>query len=55
MVYCAIAPPDPPQPIVCLGGPTVSMNRSFTIISVSAETTPLQLLPNTLSEDEATA
>ena len=31
------------------------MKCSFTIISVSAETTSLQLLPSTLSDDDATA
>jgi hypothetical protein len=40
---------------VCFGTPTVSMKRSFTIISVSAEMTPLQLLPNTFNDEEATA
>ena len=31
------------------------MKCSFTIISVSAEVTKLQLFPRTLSDDEATA
>jgi hypothetical protein len=39
MSYCWIAPPEPPQPIVCAGGPYASMKCSLTIIATSAEMT----------------
>src|SRR5262245_1952199 len=41
--------------MVYLGWPYASTNRSFVIIIVSDDRRSLQLLPNTLSEFEATA
>ena len=51
-----MAPPDPPDPMVCTGGPCTSANRSFTIIAVSADSGSLQPpCAFTFSEEEATA
>ena len=54
MSYCWIAPPEPPQPIVCRIGPYVSAKCSLTIIAASAEMIVLQLLSSTFRLDEAT-
>ena len=46
---------EQPQPCVWLGVPYASMNRSFTIAIVSDAVRSLQLLPNTLSVEDASA
>src|SRR4029450_2450046 len=55
MKCCCIAPPEPPDEIVNLGTPYCSMNRSFTIISDSADTTKSQPVPSVLRVPNATA
>src|SRR5262244_298583 len=55
MSYCWIAPPEPPQPMVCATGPYPSMKCSLTIIAASAEMIVEQLLLSTLRVDDATA
>ena len=55
MAYCWIAPPEPPQPIVCATGPYSSMKCSLVIIAASAEIGMLQLLSSTFSVFDTTA
>jgi hypothetical protein len=46
---------EPPEEIVNLGTPYCSMNRSFTIIIDSADTTKSQPVPSVLRVPKATA
>ena len=55
IVYCMIAPPEPPDPMVWVTGPYDSISRSLVIIAASAASTGLQLVSLTRRLFDATA